>query len=224
MFYEQTVIAGSPLQMNVPGRYFLLDDTGTESAVTVTLLRGGSPIFGQIPGARRGLKIGVDGGFDGVRIEAAGNTAVRFFASFENVSISTTDGASVEVPNGVEVTNALGNPVPVVHTGTVELVASDVGVLSPDTLAESADVAVAAGARAAMIAAAGVGVVEREVVVKNLTANAAAFRVGSVTCDATHGHELQPGESITLNTLAAVYAWNTGAVPQSASVITNSRS
>lgn len=128
MLYEQNVTAGSPLQMNVPGRFFLLDSTGAESVVTVTLLRGGSPIFGQIPGVRRGLKIGVEGGFDGVRIEAAGNCTVRFFATFENVSISTTDGAEVSMPGGVEVVNTIANPVPVVHTGTVELTAENVGI------------------------------------------------------------------------------------------------
>jgi hypothetical protein len=93
--------------------------------VTVTLLRGGAPIFGQIPGAKRGLKIGVEGGFDGVRIEAAGVTTVRFFATFENVSISTTDGAEVSIPAGVEVTNGAGNPVVVDVQGAV-LTATDV--------------------------------------------------------------------------------------------------
>lgn len=128
MLYEQQVTAGAPLQLNVPGRFFLLDSTGAESVVTVTLLRGGSPIFGQIPGARRGLKIGVENAFDGVRIEADGDTTVRFFATFENVSISTADGAEVSVPGGVEVINTGANPVPVVHTGTVELTASNVGI------------------------------------------------------------------------------------------------
>lgn len=128
MLYEQQVNGGSPLQLNVPGRFFLLDSTGDAASVTIELLRGGSPIVGRIPGARRGLKIGIDGGFDGVRVESAGNTTVRFFATFENVSISTTDGAQVEIPGGVEVTNVLANPVPVVHTGTVELTAENVGI------------------------------------------------------------------------------------------------
>lgn len=223
MLYEQQVTAGSPLQLNVPGRFFLLDSTGSESSVTLELLRGGTPIVGRVPGARRGLKIGIDGGFDGVRIESAATTIVRFFATFENVSISTTDGAEVSVPNGIKVTNSEVEPVPVVHTGTVNLIATNVGVLSPDDLTSPVDVSIDAGVRGQVVAEAAVGVIEREVIVKNLTASASAFRVGDASCDSMHGHELQPGEAITLNTRAAVYAWNTGAVAQSMSVLINSR-
>lgn len=223
MLYEQTITAGAPLQMNVPGRFFLLDSTGVENALTVTLLRGGSPIFGQIPGARRGLKLGVEAGFDDVRIEAAGNTTVRFFATFENVSISTTDGAAVSVPGGVVVTNEIGAPVPVVHTGTVELTADNVGVKSPGVLAGLVDVAVPAGAWAMVVAAAVGGVIQREVIIRSLFANAEWLRVGGADCAANNGHEIMPGESMTINSLAAVYVWNNSASSQSVSVLINQR-
>jgi len=124
MFYQEKISAAAPLHINVSGRYFLLESTGDQPSVAVTLLRNGSPIFGRIPAAKRGHKYGVESGFDGVRIESAGDTTVQFFATFENVSISTTDGAQVEVPGGVMITNALADPVPVVHTGTVNLTAN----------------------------------------------------------------------------------------------------
>lgn len=218
MLYEQQVTGGAPLQLNVPGRFFLLDSTGDESTVTVELLRGGSPIVGRIPGARRGLKIGIDAGFDGVRIEAAGNTTVRFFATFENVSISTTDGADVSIPGGVEITNDVGSPVPVVHTGTVELTASNIGLNSPDTLAPVADVSINAGVAGQVVAASVKA--KREVIIKNPAANAASFRIAGATVAAALGFELAPGESITMDTTAAIHAFNTGAGAQSLSVLT----
>lgn len=224
MFYQEQISAAAPLHINVSGRYFLLESTGAEESVAVTLLRNGSPIFGRIPAAKRGHKYGVESGFDGVRIEAGGNTTVQFFATFENVSISTTDGAQVEVPGGVMVTNTGADPVPVLHTGTVELTADNVGVLSPDVLLPLADVAIAAGAQGLLVAAAAVGVKQRETIIKNLVGNTDLLRIGDVSCAAGLGHELAPGETIKLDTLAAVYAWNTGAAAQSVSVLTNSRS
>lgn len=136
MLYEQSVMAGVPLQLNVQGRFFLLDSTGAESSVTVTLLRGGSPIFGQIPGAKRGLKIGIEGGFDGVRIEAGGDAVIRFFATFENVSISTTDGAQVEVSNSPE--NPLSVDVQNATLSVSEVTLKSSGAITDSTAAPGA--------------------------------------------------------------------------------------
>lgn len=160
MFYDQIVSVGAPLQLNVSGRYFLLDATGVESVVTLSLLRGGSPVFGPVAGAKRGLKIGMEGGFDGVRIEAAGETQVRFFATVENVSISTTDGASVSVPGGVEVTNTALNAVPVDVQGAV-LSVSDVEInntpANPVPVQEVVDPVIVAGG-SYVVPAAGIAV------------------------------------------------------------------
>lgn len=60
-------------------------------------------------------------------------------------------------------------------------------------------------------------------IVKNLFENTVTMRIGNVAAAAGAGHPLDPGESVTLNTLAAVYAYNTGAVNQSVSVLVNSR-
>ncbi len=205
MLYEQTIQAGVPLQLNVPGKFFLLDSTGDESSVTVTLLRGGSPIFGQVPGAKRGLKIAVEKGFDGVRIEAAGATTVRFFAAFENVSVSTSDGASVSIPGGVEITNEVANPVPVVHTGSVELTASDVEIAQkPATVVGAVYVVTSDGDAASSAADAD----RRAIHFRNRSGTEYCYLAAFVAASADECPiELAPGDFLMVDDRSAAAAW-----------------
>lgn len=84
-------------------------------------------------------------------------------------------------------------------------------------LVSTADVAIGAGASAVVVAA---NAARLSVTVKNLNANTASIRVGeSGSVGAARGHEIGPGESITLSTTSAVSAFNTGAGAQSVSVL-----
>lgn len=218
MRYVEKIGAGGVFRTTIPGRLFLLESTGAAASVDVELLRSGSSFF-NVPGAKRGLRVYCEG-FDGLSIAAPVGTVVTFYLANEDVQISTTDGAVVSIPGGVVVTNGVGAPVPVALTAPVTLIATDVGMLSPNALAGVADVAVVAGVAGLIVAADAVNK-EREVIVKNISTNAAVMRIAGATAAAGVGHELAPGESITLNTRAAVYAYC--AVAQSVSVLVNTR-
>lgn len=223
MHHQDTIPAGGVLRLpNISGSLFLLTDSGTATEVDVALtMRGRSPV--RAPRIKRGFRAYLrDRSFDGIEITGPAGAIIQFFVESIDIQVSVVDGAEVSIPSGVVVTNPIGSPVPVNAIGAV-LTATDVGVLSPTTLADIADVSVLAGATTQVVAAAAGGVVEREIVLKNLMANAAAFRVGAATAGAARGIELLPGEAIVLNTRAAVYAYNAGAAPQSLSLVTNSR-
>lgn len=220
MLYQQTIDASGVLRMNVISRLFFLDGTGAAASVAVELTRAGSQVF-LADGMKRGLRIFAASSFDSVNITAAPGTVVRFILGMEDVQIGTVDGSSVAVPGGVVVTNPIGNPVNINAVGAV-FTAANVGLKSLATLAGAADVAVGAGVAVQIVAADAVNT-QREVIIKNLFANAAIMRIAGATAAAGVGHELAPGETITLNTLGAVFAFNTGAAGQSVSVVTNSR-
>lgn len=89
--------------------------------------------------------------------------------------------------------------------------------LEKSTIIDSAaDVSVNATASKQVVAA---NAIRREVLVSNLSSNAAAFRIGDSGVGAANGVELLPGSTITLETAGAVYAYNTGAGAQSLGVL-----
>lgn len=222
MLYEQTIPAGGVLQLTISGRLFLLESTGAAASVDIQLLRNNSPFF-RAAGQKRGLRTFVENPFDGLSITGAAGAIVRFFVASEDIQIDTTDGAEVSIPAGVEVTNTALNRVPVdVGGGVINVTATNVGLVSSDVFAGVADVSALATAATQIIAADAVNA-EREVIIKNLNANTQTMRIAGATAAAALGHELAPGESITLNTLAAVYAYNPGAGAESLSVVVNSR-
>lgn len=220
MLYQQTLDANGLLQLGLNGRLFLLDGIGAAASVRVELRRGNAAIF-EADGMKRGLRIFAPGGYDQVRITGAAGAVMRFITGDEDVQIDTTDGAEVSVPGGVVVNNTALNPVPVDVLGAV-LVASNVGLASPDTFAGVADVSALAGV-STLVAAADAVNTRREIIIKNLNANTITMRIAGATAAAALGHELAPGESITLDTMAAVYAFNPGGIAESLSVITNTR-
>lgn len=220
MLYQQTLDANGVLQLAIPGKLFLLDSIGVAASVRVTLTRSNAQVF-DADGMTRGLRIFTANGYDSIRIVGAAGAVMRFIVGVEDVQISTIDGSAVSVPGGVEVTNTVLNPVPINAIGAT-FTAANVGLVSADTFTGVADVSALAGV-ATQIAAADAVNTEREIIIKNLNANTATMRIAGATAAAAIGHELAPGESITLNTMAAVYAFNPGAGAESLSVIINSR-
>lgn len=86
-----------------------------------------------------------------------------------------------------------------------------------NTLTDTADVALGAGARTAILAA---NLTRRRAIITNLAAGAATIRVGnSATVAAARGTPVLPGETIVLETTAAISAWNPGGVAQSVAVL-----
>lgn len=89
-------------------------------------------------------------------------------------------------------------------------------VAAADTLTSTPDVSVLGTTTAQVIA----GRADRlSVTIKNLNGNASLIRVGDSLVGAARGHELMPGESITLNNTAAVYVYNSDAGAQSVSIL-----
>lgn len=84
------------------------------------------------------------------------------------------------------------------------------------TLTTKPDASIPAGA-AALVAAANPN--RRRAVIANPFGNAREFRVGDVTVGAARGVEIPPGESIYLDTTAAIYAFNPDGAPQNISVL-----
>lgn len=85
------------------------------------------------------------------------------------------------------------------------------------TIVTTADVSMLAGALTAIRPA---NTARRRVLITNLAAGAATLRIGdSVNTGAARGIPLAPGETITLETTAAISGWNPGGVAQSVAVL-----
>jgi hypothetical protein len=218
--YSQAIDATAQWRNPVQGSTFILAAITGASSLGLEIYRGNNRIF-DATSIARGFKFFDPNGFDTIILKGAAGVIPDYFTANENIDISTTDGASVTIPNGVLVTNPAGNPVQVNAVGAT-LTATNVGINSLSALASVADIGIAATTQA-VVAAADATNKQREVIIKNLSGNTAAFRIGDASAAAAQGHELSPGEAITLDTLAAVYAFNTGTAAQSLSVILNTR-
>lgn len=81
-------------------------------------------------------------------------------------------------------------------------------VESANTCVALADVTITAGNK---LQVCGANANRKEVVIKSRSVNTDNVRLGNnATVDAAHGNELEPGESATYATEAAIYAHNTG--------------
>lgn len=219
MYFEDTTDANGVFQAQQSGRLFLIESITGASSVKVDIRRGRNAVYLGIK-RPRGFRLFVPDGFDLIRLEAAPGTIIGYSLAQEDVQLSIADGMEVTVPTGVLISNTPANRVPVdVGGAAINVTATNVGLISPDGFTAAADVAINAGAQSLVIAAAA-GISRRYVIIKNLSANAAAFRIGPNTAAAAVGHEVGPGEAITLETTAAIYAYNLGAAPQSLSVVT----
>jgi len=83
-----------------------------------------------------------------------------------------------------------------------------------NTLNSSLDVALAATAKTLI---AFPDLTRRSILINNLATNASTMRIGNINTSAVIGQPLRPGETLTLETTAAIYAYNPGAI-QSLSV------
>lgn len=95
-------------------------------------------------------------------------------------------------------------------TGTVQT--KEIGAA---TITDTIDKSIAATSSDTILAA---NLSRQAAIIKNLTANTAAIRIGDAPA-ATTGHELEPGETIILTTTAAILGFNTHSAAQSVSII-----
>lgn len=131
--YKENLKAGQPITLSTRGRVFLIDSISTAGAgVDVTLIVDGAEKY-VMSNRKTAFKCVV--GFDGVKVQSAVDTTVVFFVSMEDVQIGLADGAGVNIPNGVQITNPIGNPVQVAFAGTVNPVLGDVHVNNTDAQA-----------------------------------------------------------------------------------------
>lgn len=93
---------------------------------------------------------------------------------------------------------------------------TEVDITKSTVLQSATDVTLGAAATTAILAA---DPARRAVIIGNLSTNAEVLRIGPVVAGAARGQELLPGESITLETTAAIYGYNPGAAGQDVSVI-----
>lgn len=176
----------------------------------------------KIPAAGS-VEIAVGAGADYVRAQVAPvDLVVRVLDTDEQITLSEGDDAVLSGFSRVEFSHAAGADqafTVLIGRGTRSSsarVSGNVSISKPSTLASTADVVLAASAQTLIKAA---NATRREIIIKSLSENLVAIRVGENAAAAARGHELMPGESITLTTTAAVYAWNLRTVAQSVSVV-----
>lgn len=97
-----------------------------------------------------------------------------------------------------------------------QLAVGSIKLAGSGTLKTTADESVAATTAEQVLAA---NTSRRHAVVQNLDGNTAAVRVGDSNVGAARGHKLVPGDSIVLETTAAVYVYNTHSAAQSVSLV-----
>lgn len=124
---------------------------------------------------------------------------------FETIRVGNSSGSSVDA-------------VVLVGFGDVDdaAVVGEVDVSVSGSIDSVADVSIATVTTAQIVAA---NVARREVMITNLAANTANFRIGDSGAGAANGIELQPGQTITLTTTAAVYGYNSHTGAQSVAVL-----
>jgi hypothetical protein len=171
--YTENLKAGKPISLPTAGRVFLIDSITAGTGVDVTLMVNGAAAY-IMPNRKTAFKCIVP--FDGVQLKSAVDTTVVFFVSFDDVQIGLADGAGVNIPNGVVITNTGANPVPVAFSGTVTPVLGNVTVNNTD--ATAVPVAQKAGTAFDVTQKAGASF---DTQVKNTDANAIPVRSQALT-------------------------------------------
>ncbi len=116
---------------------------------------------------------------------------------------------TVEGPNGLDVRNPAGN------FSTISGNVTNTPVI-PAVLTSNVDVVIGAGLTVLVAAA---NIARTEILVSNFATNTQKMRIGGATTALALGVELAPGGSISLNTQAAVYAFNPGAGAENLGVV-----
>lgn len=124
----------------------------------------------------------------------------------EWVIVMVNDGAhSYDVEN-----TSLGN---IASVGSID---DPVEIAAHSTLVTTADDSIAATTTEQILAA---NTDRKEALITNLADNGAKIRVGDANTGAGRGIEVSPGQTITLNTTAAIYVYNEGASAQSVAIL-----
>lgn len=148
---------------------------------------------------------------------------LRLFPSGQNLVMDAGVVIEVDQFDRIEIVNGSSIQDVVVYAGSGDyndgrsnITATLSATITPSTtLTANADVSIAAGAQG--LISAGVAT-KREVIISNPITNTCAFRIGdTATLDATHGFILDVGQTVILNTSAAVYAFNAGSTTESLS-------
>lgn len=168
--------------------------------------RGGT--FVRVREADQAFKILLD---DDVELKAELNDIFRLKDgdSFDRVTIINDSGATLAFQleigfGGVETNN-------VSLSGTLKTAAQ-----GHASLVTTADDSIAATTTVLVLAA---NTDRKEAIITNLADNGAKIRVGDSNTGASRGVELSPGQSITLETTAAIYVYNAGAASQSVALL-----
>jgi len=191
--FEYALVAGTPRRL--PGGSYLRVMTANSDLTLTFFDESGQPI---------GEWVGVLGGW---AIDAKGfeeKLGIRS-ARFGSVQVETTVNQTVEIAV---------SRVPVFFdrlTGTITTTQA-----SGATIDSVTDVTLAASATTAVVAA---NSNRRAVMIHNPVANTSTMRVGDSGAGASNGIPLPPGSTITLETQAAVYAYNPGAGAQDVAVL-----
>lgn len=122
---KQTMAAGAVLRWQREAGLILIGEVS--APINVQLKKLGREIF-YAEGVGRGVKVRPVEGFDEAVLHnaTAGAVTLEVFITGGDVDVQIATGLVVTVDNSV------ANPVPVVHTGTVELTAANVGVNNTD--------------------------------------------------------------------------------------------
>lgn len=149
-------------------------------------------------------------------MESSSDVTIRFFRHdseigiAENVPEGFTFGPVAEPWHRVEIESAAAQTVKAsvsrAATGLLRITgAIDADITKATTLDSLPDVVIGAGATQILAAA---DSTRREILVSNLAANASPIRVGDGGASAANGVPCAPGETVTITTSGAVYAYS----------------
>jgi hypothetical protein len=93
---------------------------------------------------------------------------------------------------------------------------ASVGLSKATGMVSPVDVTITAGTAVVVLAA---DSTRRKAAISNLNANAEILRIGTTTAAADHGIELAPGETIEIDSTAAIWAYNPGVADQDVGVV-----
>jgi len=127
--------------------------------------------------------------------------------SFTSIQILNTSASS----NSIELAVGEGQ----ITDARLSLTA-DLTLSANNGISDLIDISIAAGVSAQVAA---VNLNRREILIQNLSGNTSLFRVGATTAASARGVELMPGQTLTLETTAEIWAFNSDAGAQSLAVV-----
>ena len=164
------------------------------------------------------------------KLSISGNVLWAYRASsltaVASIQFNTLEGDNIEYREGLFIAGAKFSSLYVTHTAQAgqylmllytedasremrvfnsNMGAATVMISKSANLVSTADVVMGATGRTLVLAA---NTNIRTAIITNLPANANTFRIGDVSCTATRGAPLKPGETISLDTTDDIQGWN----------------